>query len=107
MNKFIGFIRKIAGGVLSTGLFVGLLMLATRSLAADHEERLLSYSPALQTRLDDIISHFKGCHIGVSIQSLSTGRVLYQHHANRGFVPASTLKLFTGIAALDYLGPHY
>jgi D-alanyl-D-alanine carboxypeptidase/D-alanyl-D-alanine-endopeptidase (penicillin-binding protein 4) len=33
--------------------------------------------------------------------------VLYQYNANRGFVPASTLKLFTGIAALDYLGPHF
>ena len=62
---------------------------------------------SIQQSLNNILSHFKGFNTGVSIQSLSTGRVLYQYNANRGFVPASTLKLFTGIAALDYLGPHF
>lgn len=62
---------------------------------------------SIQQNLNNILSHFRGFNTGVSILSLSTGRVLYQHNANRGFVPASTLKLFTGIAALDYLGPHF
>ncbi len=83
-----------------------LLMPATPSLAA-YDENGYQNASTLQANLNSIISRFRGFHVGVSIQSLSTGRILYQYHANNSFVPASTLKLFTGIAALDYLGPHY
>ncbi len=69
----------------------------------DQEEPLTS----IQQNINHIVSHFKGFNIGISIQSLSTGKIIYQYNANRSFVPASTLKLFTGIAALDYLGPHF
>jgi serine-type D-Ala-D-Ala carboxypeptidase/endopeptidase (penicillin-binding protein 4) len=79
-----------------------------KSLAAYNENGEQPYvRTTLQSNLNSIISHFKGFQVGISIQSLSTGRILYQYHANHSFVPASTLKLFTGIAALDYLGPHY
>jgi len=99
MNKFV---------LIAIGLLISLLIPTTQSFAAYyHENGLPTHFLTLQANLDTIISRFKGCHVGVSIQSLSTGRVLYQYHANHGFVPASTLKLFTGIAALDYLGPHY
>ena len=61
----------------------------------------------LRTNLNYVINHFPGYDIGVAIQSLNTNKMLYQYQANRAFIPASTLKLFTGIAALDYLGRDY
>ncbi|WP_218813867.1 D-alanyl-D-alanine carboxypeptidase/D-alanyl-D-alanine endopeptidase [Rickettsiella endosymbiont of Dermanyssus gallinae] len=91
----------------SVFLLLSLLVPSTQSFAIYNEDGYQTNSPSLQASLNSIISRFKGFHVGVSIQSLSTGKVLYQYHANNGFVPASTLKLFTGIAALDYLGPHY
>jgi len=100
MQKVLRFIWLISWSV---SLFIP----ATQSFAYyDESGRAINF-PTLQDNLNDIISHFKGYHIGVAIQSLSTGKVLYQYHANHGFVPASTLKLFTGVAALDYLGRHY
>jgi D-alanyl-D-alanine carboxypeptidase/D-alanyl-D-alanine-endopeptidase (penicillin-binding protein 4) len=41
------------------------------------------------------------------VQSTATGATLYQHNAMRVFMPASTLKLFTGAAAISYLGPNF
>ncbi len=99
--------RRALRFILPIGLSISLIIPATQSFAAYDENGHPTNFITLQANLNQIISHFKGYHIGVSIQSLSTGRVLYQYHANHGFVPASTLKLFTGIAALDYLGPHY
>ena len=84
-----------------------LLMNPMKSFAYYDENGQDANLTSVQQNLNNILSHFKGFNTGVSIQSVSTGRVLYQYNANRGFVPASTLKLFTGIAALDYLGPHF
>lgn len=44
---------------------------------------------------------------GVAVSSLRTGEILYQREANREFVPASTMKLFTTAAALIRLGPDF
>lgn len=46
-------------------------------------------------------------NLGVIVESLNNNRILYQHHANRLFIPASTMKLFTAAAALDYLGGNF
>lgn len=108
MNRLKPLFQKICRVVLwPTFLLLSVLVPSTQSFAIYNENGYQTNSPSLQANLNSIISHFKGFHVGVSVQSLSTGRVLYQYHANNGFVPASTLKLFTGIAALDYLGPHY
>ena len=39
------------------------------------------------------------------MRSLESGRTLYERHADKGFRPASTLKLVTTAAALDAFGP--
>jgi D-alanyl-D-alanine carboxypeptidase/D-alanyl-D-alanine-endopeptidase (penicillin-binding protein 4) len=44
---------------------------------------------------------------GVFIYSLTYDSVIYSCNAERLFVPASTMKLFTSAAALDSLGPDY
>lgn len=83
------------------------LLTSMQSLAAYDENGNQTFPTSLQANLNNIINRFKGYHVGVAIQSLSTGKMLYQYHANDHFIPASTLKLFTAIAALDYLGPRF
>ncbi len=82
----------------------------------DHEEDNISYtrplphenrSGKINTIIAALIRKFKGYNIGIAIRSLSNGRILYQQNAYINYIPASTLKLFTAVAALDYLGPHF
>jgi serine-type D-Ala-D-Ala carboxypeptidase/endopeptidase (penicillin-binding protein 4) len=46
-------------------------------------------------------------HMGIIVQSVEDGRVLYQYNADNLFTPASVNKLFVAIASLDYLKPDY
>ncbi|OJA00437.1 D-alanyl-D-alanine carboxypeptidase/D-alanyl-D-alanine-endopeptidase, partial [Rickettsiella grylli] len=78
-----------------------------KSLAYYNNDYTQEPSSSIQQNINQILSHFKGFNTGISIQSLSTGKIIYQYNANCRFIPASTLKLFTGIAALEYLGPHF
>jgi serine-type D-Ala-D-Ala carboxypeptidase/endopeptidase (penicillin-binding protein 4) len=50
---------------------------------------------------------FAGAHWGVVVRSQATGEVLYSRNAGKMFVPASNMKLVTGAAALEALGPAY
>jgi D-alanyl-D-alanine carboxypeptidase/D-alanyl-D-alanine-endopeptidase (penicillin-binding protein 4) len=52
-------------------------------------------------------SDFANSMIGVSVLSLRTGEFFFRHNSNKNFIPASTLKLITTAAALDYLGSDY
>lgn len=44
---------------------------------------------------------------GIVVKDASTGRIIYQENPNRLFVPASSLKVYTGAAALIMLGPNF
>ncbi|MEJ2614898.1 MAG: D-alanyl-D-alanine carboxypeptidase/D-alanyl-D-alanine-endopeptidase [Ignavibacteriaceae bacterium] len=59
--------------------------------------------------LDDIFNdpNFDNANWGVVIQSLETGEYFYRRNANKLFIPASDLKLFTTASALILLGPEY
>ena len=59
--------------------------------------------------LDDIFDdpNFDNANWGVVIQSLETGEYFYRRNANKLFIPASDLKLFTTAGALVLLGPEY
>lgn len=46
-------------------------------------------------------------HWGVLVRSLDTGETLYSRNADRLFVPASNMKIVSGAAALETLGPDY
>jgi len=62
----------------------------------------------LKEDLDTILtSSGISAHIGVEIVSLKTGQRLYGKDSDKLFVPASTLKVFTGAAALAILGVDY
>lgn len=45
--------------------------------------------------------------VGVAVQDVASGRILYDYHGSKNFLPASTTKLFTAAAALKLLGPAY
>ncbi|HEX5907556.1 MAG TPA: D-alanyl-D-alanine carboxypeptidase/D-alanyl-D-alanine-endopeptidase [Propionibacteriaceae bacterium] len=48
-----------------------------------------------------------GASYSGSVVEVGTGKVLYAHNANRGYIPASTMKLLTSTAALSILGPDH
>lgn len=64
---------------------------------------------SLQKDLDDLVnsSQLSDALIGISIESLDKGEVLYKLNENKNFIPASTRKLITTAAALEYLGPEF
>jgi D-alanyl-D-alanine carboxypeptidase/D-alanyl-D-alanine-endopeptidase (penicillin-binding protein 4) len=45
--------------------------------------------------------------VGVVLFDAASGEVLLQHGADRPFIPASTTKITTSLAALEILGPEY
>lgn len=65
------------------------------------------FNVALAT-LDQIVQKTgREAVIGVAVKDVTTGHVIYQHNANRLFVPASSLKVYTAAAALIMLGPNF
>lgn len=64
---------------------------------------------ALRARIDNILAapELSPAHVGVLVVSLDDGRVIYQRNADKLFLPASNMKLFTAAAALDLLGPEF
>ncbi len=44
---------------------------------------------------------------GIEVMDLETGEILYERHADKLFIPASNLKLFTAALALFRLGPDH
>ncbi len=62
----------------------------------------------LQQGLDKIIAHALGNpHVALKVQSMETGKILYNRDSDSYFLPASVLKTITASAALLYLGPNY
>lgn len=61
----------------------------------------------LAAALDSVFSDtaFERAHWGVLVRSLDRGEVLYGRNSQRRFVPASNMKILTGAAALEVLGP--
>ncbi len=49
----------------------------------------------------------QNANIGVVVQDMENGQTIYQHNANRLYIPASTLKTVTTTAALLYLGKNF
>jgi D-alanyl-D-alanine carboxypeptidase/D-alanyl-D-alanine-endopeptidase (penicillin-binding protein 4) len=50
---------------------------------------------------------FANAHWGVAIQSLKTGEYFYLQNENKGFMPASNMKLFTTATAISQLGSDF
>ncbi|MCC5878112.1 MAG: D-alanyl-D-alanine carboxypeptidase/D-alanyl-D-alanine-endopeptidase [Candidatus Sumerlaeia bacterium] len=76
------------------------------TVAEEIADTLITPSPA--DRIHELINQrqLSSAHWGILIETVE-GRVLFAHNADRGFTPASTLKIITTAAALDILGPDY
>lgn len=63
----------------------------------------------LQEDIYELISspELSNSFIGISVLSLETGEYIFNHNNERNFIPASTQKLITTAAALEYLGSEY
>lgn len=48
-----------------------------------------------------------GGHVGAAVVELSTGDPVYERNSDDAFVPASTMKILTSVAALEVLGPDH
>lgn len=63
----------------------------------------------LRDQLDDYFNdpNFSNAIWGVVVKSLKTGEIIYRRNADKLFIPASNMKLFTSAAALLLLGPKF
>lgn len=64
----------------------------------------------LASPVDDTLnsnSQFKPAIVGISVKDAKTGAVIYEKNSKSLVHPASTLKIITSSAALDYLGKGY
>ncbi len=63
----------------------------------------------LREQLDDYFNdpNFSNALCGVLVKSAKTGEVLYKRNADKLFIPASNMKLFTSAAGLLLLGADY
>ena len=69
-----------------------------------------SYAQTLQQDIDRLIEQtLPHASVGVMIQDVQSGQVLYQRNSNKLLSPASNIKMFTAAAALYHFGPddHY
>jgi len=63
---------------------------------------------AIAQKIENIIhQHGASAHVGIAIQSINSGKIIYQYNARHLLGPASSLKVFTAAAALAHLGPNY
>ncbi len=65
--------------------------------------------PALAEAIERVLAdgELQRTRVGIHVQDLGSGEVLYSHDADRLMNPASNVKLVTGAAVLDTLGPSH
>lgn len=88
---YIGAMKKNSGILVSTLLF----------LASCSTQKVIN-KQAYQTILQD--ATIGKAHIGISLYDVADNKFLYNHQADKYFVPASNTKIVTCFAALKYLG---
>jgi D-alanyl-D-alanine carboxypeptidase/D-alanyl-D-alanine-endopeptidase (penicillin-binding protein 4) len=66
-------------------------------------------SPTLQDRINRLLSQpkWESGFWGIHIISLKNREILFSSNARKRFIPASTVKLLVGAAALERLGPDF
>src|SRR3990167_8373076 len=59
---------------------------------------------AWQNQINELVSQsLPTAEIGIMVMDADSGKTLYEYNAYKAFMPASTMKLFSAAAALDYL----
>ncbi|MCF6776879.1 D-alanyl-D-alanine carboxypeptidase/D-alanyl-D-alanine-endopeptidase [Thiotrichales bacterium 19X7-9] len=56
----------------------------------------------LENKIQQQVKKYKleNIHLGIQVERTKSGKVLYSHHSDRSFIPASNNKIFTAIATL-------
>ncbi|MCE0724665.1 MULTISPECIES: D-alanyl-D-alanine carboxypeptidase/D-alanyl-D-alanine endopeptidase [Legionella] len=68
----------------------------------------LSYGISIQGEVDNLIRRINpNVNLGIVVLDLTSGQTLYRRNAERLYIPASNMKLFSEAAALMVLGPDY
>ncbi|MCW8419494.1 D-alanyl-D-alanine carboxypeptidase/D-alanyl-D-alanine endopeptidase [Fluoribacter dumoffii] len=68
----------------------------------------LSFSASIQGEVDRLINRINpNVNLGIVVLDLTSGQTLYSRNADRLYIPASNMKLFSEAAALMVLGPDY
>lgn len=126
MNNFYKISRSsFAGGLLIVFLAIsGLLFLRPlitgnardnspkerqKSLTTAQTKLATSEVDQLARRINSAIdeSNFAAARWGIKVISMSDGMTLYQRDADKLFIPASNMKIYTTGVALELLGPDY
>lgn len=66
-----------------------------------------TFANSIGYELNTMIPKYSPAKIGVMVQSMQTGQILYSRNANTFFAPASVQKLLTVTSALIHLTPQY
>ncbi len=92
--------------ILAIGLCFGILLQPT--CYAKHTTHPVSKSPApIADQINYVIKRAGHVNMGVVIKNLSTGETIYDYNGSQAYIPASNLKIFTAVAALEFLTPGF
>lgn len=96
----------------NTRILAGLILIAMAGFISSASAQPTNFAVSLaglQAQLDAHVSQprFSGALWGVKVASLTTGKIVYEYHADRLMSPASNSKLYAGALALDTLGGDY
>lgn len=77
--------------------------------ASEDTAETVNENDKLADKLDEILRHesLEGTSTSVSVREANTGEQLYAHSGDERLHPASNMKLLTGAAAMETLGPDY
>lgn len=66
-----------------------------------------SHNANYQQAITEILQKYPGLYQGILVTSLNNNKIVYANNSEARFTPASNTKLFTAVAALDFLGADY
>jgi len=104
--------RSARGGLrvaIGRGAIVACLCLGAGHASAQEAAELRSDLETLRSSLARIIEDpaLERAHVGLMVQKAESGEVLFEHAAERRFIPASTTKLVTAAVAVAHLEPDF
>lgn len=88
-----------------TTLFLALFFLASSLCAENFEGSLADFQVILKAAATH--PRYASAMLGIKVESLDTGKVLFEQNADKLLKPASNGKMYTGALALDRLGPDF
>jgi D-alanyl-D-alanine carboxypeptidase len=84
---------------------VSLIFLLPSWSLANQEHRTSSHQ--ITQEIKKILTQFgENVNIGILVENVGTGKIIFEKNSDRHFLPASNQKLFTAWTALNTLDPH-